>query len=372
MPQKQSAYWTPAAVVLLAGSLAAGYWVYTGTRPAPVLEQASVAAQPAQPAAAQPAPRSPRFGSAQPLPKPAGAVRLAAYNVENLFRDEPGETPDPERQPHKPDAHVRAAADAIRDLDADILALQEVESLAVLTWFRDTHLQGLGYDHIASIDAGDGRGIEQAVLSRFPITSAQNWPDLRLEGNHPPTTRDPEASPGMPIAFRRSPLRADVTVPADRAGGAPYTLTLFVVHHKSGRDSGYWREAEARKVVELTGQILAENPAANIAVLGDFNASVVDASFKIYLDAGWIDAGADRKPGQPDFVTHESGRTIDFILLSPTLRPELVPGSKFVLGTPARPAGVDWRTFPPPEGYASDHYPISVDLLPRDAPPAGG
>ena len=31
-------------------------------------------------------------------------------------------------------------------------------------------LRRLGYEHIASVDAGDGRGIEQAVLSRFPVS----------------------------------------------------------------------------------------------------------------------------------------------------------------------------------------------------------
>jgi len=33
-----------------------------------------------------------------------------------------------------------------------------------------------------------------------------------------------------------------------------------------------------------------------------------------------------------------------------------------VLGTPARSAEVDWRDLETFEGYASDHYPVSVDV----------
>ena len=61
----------------------------------------------------------------------------------------------------------------LADVDADVLCLQEVESRAALESFRDTWLRDLGYAHVASLDAGDERGIEQSVLSRHEIASAE-------------------------------------------------------------------------------------------------------------------------------------------------------------------------------------------------------
>lgn len=330
--------------------------------------------QPIPPAKSTPA-ASVRFGLAQPPIKRSGAIRVATYNVENFFDgvDDPALTgANEDAAAAKPEKELLALASALRTLDADVLALQEVESETALLWLRDTYLKDLGYTHHASIDAGDDRGIEQAVLSRFPITAARNWPKLQLKGKHPAGADAPESSD---IAFHRSPLRVDVRI---QAGDQPYEMTLFVVHHKSGRNSAYWREAEAEGAVSLIRAAQAEQPGRNVVVLGDFNAQPADRSVQTYLSAGLIEPLASFRsgPGGPSarFVTHESGRSIDLILLSPAISPEMVPESMFVFGTPARPAGVDWRTFPEPEGYASDHYPVAFDLVPAEVPtlPASG
>ncbi len=310
-----------------------------------------------------------RFGVRTPPAKAKGAIRIATYNVENLFDDQDDPTLSGDIEDldmRKPDAHLEAAADALRRLDADVVALEEVESEGAVRWFRDQWLEGLGYTHLASIDAGDGRGIEQAVLSRYPITHTENWPGRDLGGVHPDlwgSQRNYNA--GEPLQFHRSPLRVDVEIPtADEAD--TYTLTLFVVHHKSGRYGDYWREAEAEGLVSIIDELEAADPQSNVVVLGDFNAMLRDFSVRIYLDAGLIDAFADERDMSDRYVTHESGRPIDLMLVNANLAHELVPKSGFVLGTPARPAGADWRTTPPPAGYASDHYPVAVDLLPND------
>jgi endonuclease/exonuclease/phosphatase family metal-dependent hydrolase len=358
MAARAWANWILAAAVLAGGVGFAAFNARGPSTPARVERVSTPVELPAQPRSGI------RFGVEQPPPKPPGAIRLATFNLQNLYRDEEGELPDPERKPPKPEVQLKAAAELIRKLDADVLALQEVESESVLRWFRDTYLADLGYAHLASLDAGDDRGIEQSILSRFPIEGVKNWPGLILEGTHPMTSRDPEARPGEAIRFRRSPLRATVVVPPERAAGLAYRLTIFVVHHKSGRDAGYWREAEARMTARLAREELDADPQARIAIVGDFNASMVDLSFREYLDAGFLDAHADRSVGRPEWVTHESGRTIDFVLVSPALRRDTA-GAGFVLGTPARPPGVDWRTYPPPDGYVSDHYPVAIDLIPR-------
>lgn len=305
-----------------------------------------------------------RFGAAEAPAKGEGVVRLCTYNVENLFDglDDPaysGRNEDLDDE--KPLHELEAVARAIREADADILCLQEIESLEALTAFRDAHLEGMGYDHIASIDAGGPRGIEQAVLSRFPIVNAQNWPGLELGGVHPELYGSQQNwNAGKPLTFRRSPLRVDIEVPT---GEGSSVWTVFVVHHKSGFGAAYWREAEAKGMVGLIETLQQDEPGRPIVVLGDFNAQISDASVKTYLDAGFESAdGLASKPGDR-FVTHESGRRIDHILVNEAASGHIQDGSGFVLGTQARPAGIDWRDLATFDGYAADHYPVCVDLV---------
>lgn len=311
----------------------------------------------------------PRFGRAEAPVKQPGAVRLATYNVLNLFdqRDDPSLSGNEDDMSSvKPDSEKQGVADAIRRLDADILALQEVESFDALIEFREQYLQGMGYKHVVSFDVGAERGIEQAVLSRHPITEALVWPTLALEGVHPEQYgSEPNRYAGQALDCRRSPLRVTIDVPGAE-GAAPYRLTLFVVHHKSGRYNNYWREAEAVKFAELIADLQASEPSRNIALLGDFNAMPIDVSVQSYVSAGLTDVLAPRTARDPATTTHESGRAIDFILVNPALLKDLVPSSAFVLGTPLRPEGADYRTTPAPAGFGSDHLPVAVDFLPRD------
>ncbi len=313
---------------------------------------------------------APRLGRADAPAKADGAIRLATYNVLNLFdeHDDPTLTGrNDDMSSVKPEREKIAVADTLRRLDADIVALQEIESFQALVEFRDAYLQGMGYDYVASIDAGDDRGIEQAVLSRFPLREATVFPFMPLGGVHPEKYgNEKNWYAGEPIECRRSPLQVVVTVPSTD-GAQPYELTLFVVHHKSGTYNDYWREKESARFAAMINDLQTANRGRNIAVLGDFNAQPKDESVKTYATvAGMTDIFPDRSPGDPATLTHESDRTIDMIWVNDALSRDLVAGSAFVLGTPHRPAGADWRTVSPPEGYASDHLPVAVDLTPAD------
>lgn len=339
-------------------------------------------------AAAQPATRAiepaqapagvKRVGQLEPKARTPGAIRIAAYNIENLFDDRAGGRKprvEDRAMPNKPAEHKREVAEAIRAIDADIVALQEVGSVEALLWFRDEYLGGMGYDHVVSLDSGDSRGIEQSILSRFPVTSATVWPHLPLGGVHPPLYGDqPNRNAGEPLMGRRSPLLATVEVPSGEFGGAPgasgapaYEMTLLVVHHKSGRWDGYWREAEAREFTRRLREVEAKNPGARIAVLGDFNAQMNEEPLRIYREAGFHDIfhWSDRTR---ETLTHASERAIDFILVNDALRRDVVDNSAFVLATPLLPREADWRTTPPPAGYAADHMPVVVDIRPSVSP----
>ncbi len=312
-----------------------------------------------------------KFGLKEAQPRIDGTIRVCTYNVLNLFDhtndptlegefDDMGDNPGPTSI-----ARCKELASAIRKVDADILALQEVESLEALNWFNDTFLKDMGYEHVGSLDAGYYRGVEQSVLSRFPIRHIINWPNESLsdlERIGPNWTEVPRGTDE--ITYQRSPLCVTIEAPND------YTLTLFVLHHKAGRNTNWHREYEALKTMEKVHHLMTKNPDANVMVLGDFNAAPWDKSVKVYLEGGLVDTMAHRSTNvqydedAPLYKTHTSDRIIDYILLNPAAYREFVPKSAFILGTSAE--DYNWRSDPIPSGYASDHYPLAIDLVPKE------
>jgi endonuclease/exonuclease/phosphatase family metal-dependent hydrolase len=209
-------------------------------------------------------------------------------------------------------------------------------------------------------------------MSRFPITNARVWPNLSLDDvrrTGPGWSDQAEGDPTRGVSFRRSPLVVEVEV------NKRYKLTIFSVHHKASRDQRYQREAEALKIVEFIEELEADDPDRNIIVMGDFNAAPWDKSVRVYREAGLVDTHSHRviprwRDAPQDearlYKTHESNRVLDYIMMNSAAYREFIVGSAHVYGTLTPPDSYDWRTDPKPDGYASDHYPVIVDLVPRD------
>ena len=310
-----------------------------------------------------------KYGLTEAMPRIDGTIRVASYNMLNYFDDvnDPsleGEYDDFGTNPGPTSSErCQELADAIRAMDADIIGLEEVESFDAIKHFRDRYLADMGYDHIVSEDVGYYRGCEQSLLSRFPITNTATWPQADLtKVNRTGGGWDDIPADIDHVSFQRSPLFATVQTPEG------YELSVFVLHHKAGRNRWH-REAEALQIMEYVAALQKSDPDHNIIILGDFNAQPWDRSMQVYRDGGMVDAMTLRTDLEHGYAsplrqTHTSGRVIDFLLLNHAAVGELVNGSGFVKGTSAE--DYDWRNDPIPAGYASDHYPISIDLVPRE------
>jgi endonuclease/exonuclease/phosphatase family metal-dependent hydrolase len=379
-----------ALLALILASLA-----FAQAAPAPRQEKPNTyAGQASQPIGVASAPR-----------KAEGCIRLGAFNVENLFddKDDPRLSGDYDDIKMKTDpTRLQNLAAAIKALDADVLALEEVESEECLRWFRDQYLKDLGYEHLASREVGYYRGVEQAVLSRFPILDVKIYPDVKIAGAAARLPKDPAERKRQKWAdpdeteggggFQRSPLHAKVQLPDGSA------LDLFVVHFKAGgKKFAHQRELEALSTVNLIDAVRAKDKNAQIAVVGDFNAEPTHMTAKALREkslGGLIsayevrpgggkgdgDAEGGSKSDRRKYLTHSFvpedkpgkpiERAIDFILLSPNLFQKAQKGSFFVLSVPkSSQPGSD-----KPAGYASDHNPLAVDLKvavkPADKTPA--
>jgi hypothetical protein len=189
-------------------------------------------------------------------------VVVASWNVENLFDadDDPDNPGDNEYTPsgwtrwtepryrHK----LTNLAEVVSEIRPDILCLMEVENRRVLedlTALAES-LHGWRMPVILHRDCGDMRGIDTAIISRYE-PKGMVW--LR------------------PLAIQRDILAADFEI--EGRG-----LTVIANHWKSryGKkaESDALRELEARTVRAEVVRRLADNPAAAILVMGDFNDNI--------------------------------------------------------------------------------------------------
>jgi endonuclease/exonuclease/phosphatase family metal-dependent hydrolase len=172
------------------------------------------------------------------------------------------------------DLAVKNLARVIADIDADIICLIEVENRTVLQKFHDNILnkEYLGpqhkkkYEHIMLIDGNDDRGIDVAVMSRYPINMMKSYID------------DVTDYLGKTIkTFSRDCLHIQVDIMADKP------LNIFINHLKSQGYSGKGdpsgnirREGQAARVAAIIKELNLTDD--YIVVAGDLNCDPQNSS----------------------------------------------------------------------------------------------
>jgi endonuclease/exonuclease/phosphatase family metal-dependent hydrolase len=193
----------------------------------------------------------------------------------------------------KPARARSALAARIRALDADILAVQEVEDIDALNRFATVDLDGAGYQHRVLLEGNDRRLIEIGMLSRLPLGSVTSWRNAVAQ------RRDT-----IPV-FSRDLLQVEILNP----NRTRKLFTVFNTHligrrpdadpdgaEGAGADAARLRQAEtaARIITEQT------RPHQRFLICGDFN-DVPDSPFLAPLLAGplqLVDALAGRSAAE--------------------------------------------------------------------------
>lgn len=269
---------------------------------------------------------------------PAGKFKLATYNVENLF-DGSNTVLDPKTNPPKSDADKQMLAKSMRTLNADVVGLVEVESLATLRNFRNDYLADMGYKYLALHEGNDPRGIDVAVMSRFPITHIQSHENAEF------------GVPGQPQPGKLSRDLLQTTIKV----GKGYSFTLFMTHLKARPGDPYSdakRLAEAQFIRRILRDFEDKHSNANYALMGDFNDRPTSETLQTFLqgrdrDPKLFDALSELGPEAYSYHPIKYRGRIDYILLSQGIRKEYVAGSAQIQNTPE---AIE----------ASDHLPGSV------------
>jgi endonuclease/exonuclease/phosphatase family metal-dependent hydrolase len=265
-------------------------------------------------------------------------IVIAAYNILNLFDDHDDPYRSDEITPAKPRDQMERLAESIRQLNADVIAVEEVESRDYLQRFVDVFLPEMGYRHVVLFEGNDNRGIDVGLISRIPVGPVESNRHVTFPGLD-----------GSPRRFNRDVL--EVTLLPE---GAP-PIEVWVVHLKSnagGREEAEpIRIPEAQQVRRMLDEDLTANPDARIIVTGDFNDTWDSNTMKTIVgpsEGAMWSAGSESQ--DPALVTYneEPHRTvIDFLLCSPAM------ARQFVKGSYRNPQGSV-------ESTGSDHNPISA------------
>jgi endonuclease/exonuclease/phosphatase family metal-dependent hydrolase len=241
--------------------------------------------------------------------------RIASYNVKNLFDNIDDPDKADEKTPAKPAVEQKALAAVIDASEADVLSLQEVENLSVLTEFRDKHGLAEEYPHLVLVEGNDNRGIDVALMSKYPITNVKSHKDEVFE------------IPGQePRGFLRDLLQADIEIPQY---GPVRFFSAHLASKIGGERSDVMREAEATAARAIIKEEVRDFPGQKYVVMGDFNDTPDSKSVQKLLQKDSDNWGlVDGFRGEPEAVSYPTSektarkwgyKRIDQILLSPEM-----------------------------------------------------
>jgi len=303
-------------------------------------------------------------------PRVKGALKVAAFNLENLFNGDGHGGGFPTARGAKTEAQWRAQLSklvaTVRGLDPDIAALMELENdgygpSSSLAQFVDA-LNAAGGDW-RFVDAGHGPGpdtIRVGLIYRAGRVQPLGAPAVLEGGPFGERSRVPLAQ-----AFVRNGAHASTPV------------VVVANHFKSkgcseatGADAdqrdgqGCWNALRTDSARRLDAWLRTDPTGTGsdrVVLLGDFNAYAMEDPMQVLRDAGWIDAFAAAKVQQPySYVYNGLSGRLDHALLSPPLARKLRGAAEWHInadepdseGYADGDASVPWRS--------SDHDPLVV------------
>lgn len=325
---------------------------------------------------ASPASLKPTFTTGNPRPAAAPAVggdlTVAAFNVLNYFTTLTSQNPDARGAATAEEFAIQKSkiVTAINGLDADVVALQEIENSVKLGERADEALADL----VAGLNAAAGSRV---------------WDYVRT----PDALKDPAITDVITNAII---YKRDVVKPS---GGAKTVVdesvwdiarepiaqtfkygksfvTVVANHFKSksnnpadptpetGQDPYNGERVEQAQSLLAFADTLSEGRKNAVYLVGDFNSYAKEAPIKVFTDAGWSDLLFTTARGQYTYTFDGELGSLDHVLASPAAADRVTGTGVWSINSPewsqreywgtAAEAGTPYRS--------SDHDPILVGV----------
>ncbi|MEN3015096.1 MAG: endonuclease/exonuclease/phosphatase family protein [bacterium] len=232
-------------------------------------------------------------------------LKLASYNLRNLFDN----IDDPLKNdgPPKKESEIAGIGDIIRRSNADIVALQEVENIQILTKLLET--AGLKDKYNVIVGKSDERGIATALLvsKKFKIKN------YTINENNE--------------VFKRPPVEALIEIMPG------FQVKVFTVHLKSKRGGV---EADKQRYKEVENLIQkTKNTDTPTIIMGDFNDLPDSITIKTLESNGFTDVrNLDKMSRETKYPTYygKYKSVLDYIFVSKHFNESVVQRSFNVVG----------------------------------------
>ena len=277
-------------------------------------------------------------------------LSVVTWNVEHFVDDYDNPYIDNERE-NNPDENLaerrKLLAEALIDIDADIVVFQEIESAAYVESIAEEYLGEMNYRYFTSRESNDWY-MNVVVMSRVPLGVLYSYanPYTYIVGQ-----QEDDGSPSIQNLTNNRMLSVDVHV------NPSYSFVLSGLHLKAGRGDRNegWRIGQINLLREHYSIITSLDPDARILVTGDLNTMPGDREFMQLLGTDtnltFVDPLAD-----VESYTHTADdpqRQLDHILPNQAMMEDLVPGSATI------PMPFDAETM----RFISDHLPVVAKFV---------
>lgn len=310
--------------------------------------------------------RNPRPAAA---PETGGDIRVAAYNVLNYFTTLTSQNSQARGASTAAQLAIQESkiVAAINGLDADVVALQEIENSVKLGEATDEALQSL----VAALNAEAGAGTWDYVRTPAPLVDASIVDFITNAIIFKPASVATVGESFTQIDETVWDIAREPIAQTFQADGLEFTVVANHFKSKgSGVDAGDGQgasnvdrieQAEALKgfVEEIEGEA-----GENVLLLGDFNAYSEEDPIQVLTDASWSDLVADRTDDQYTYTFDGELGSLDHALASPGIDEYVTGVGVWTINSPewsdrqyafgATEAGTVFRS--------SDHDPVVVGL----------
>jgi endonuclease/exonuclease/phosphatase family metal-dependent hydrolase len=267
------------------------------------------------------------------------SFKVMTWNLENLFEVGSASGPD---TPAQYAQKLESLAAVILNLDPDVLAVQEVGSMASLNDL--VHLLQGRYPHTRLSAHPDSRGIRVGFLSRlaiedgeeildFPLTGLPSVPGIDSQGNLIDVTNFSRGAlriqvrpkQELPINLITAHLKSKLLTFPSAAGGPRFTPRDEDERARVAGIALLKRTAEAAALRVRANELLARNTRNSLMLLGDMNDVTDAATTQILQGPGGSEIGT------PGFNRPDQGDDIRLFNLAPLI-PEARRYSRIYVG----------------------------------------